>query len=137
MEETIQVRFVAWMKSRHPDVLLARINNNTRGGVGMGKRSKNLGTKAGMPDLLLFKKFGDFVGVALELKRDREWNPQVRPEQLECLATLRAEGWFSVVAYGLEEAQIAVEHYMVKRDEAKVEVSRRELIAKFIEKLKA
>jgi hypothetical protein len=68
-----------------------------------GKRSKieaaifkGLGVKPGVPDLLIFDpppRFPDYVGVALELKREK--GGRLSDEQAEWLEKLRLRGWMA------------------------------------------
>lgn len=54
---------------------------------------KGLGVKAGVPDLLIFDKpaIGCYVGVALELKRER--GGKLSPHQQRWQEELRKRGW--------------------------------------------
>lgn len=68
------------------------------------------GVKAGVPDLLIFRRppFRPEVrGVAIELKRRR--GGRVSDEQRAWLTELAAEGWLAMTAHGWDEARAFLE----------------------------
>ena len=65
---------------------------------------KGLGTKPGVPDLLVFDAppGGDWVGVAIELKRVK--GGRLSDEQREWLDALSERGWLTRMCKGADEA---------------------------------
>lgn len=75
----------------------------------------------GFPDLMVFKRRGQYVGLALELKKDDAplfkkdgslCKSEHLQEQQEMLVLLRAEGWYAHFAQGFNEAKKLIDHYM-------------------------
>ena len=75
-----------------------------------GKRDKRTGAglkaqgvKPGVPDILIFCPCNDYVGVAIELKREKP-RGKVSPHQQIWIEELRERGWRAEVCYGLDQA---------------------------------
>jgi hypothetical protein len=64
------------------------------------------GVQKGMPDLLIFTPppSGDFVGVALEMKKRNGKQSDLRESQRKWLSTLEDLGWKSIVGWGAMDA---------------------------------
>lgn len=62
------------------------------------------GQKSAVPDVLIPRRIGDYVGVALEFKRVDGKASDVRKDQREALARFRDQGWYAAVAFGCEAA---------------------------------
>jgi hypothetical protein len=64
---------------------------------------KKTGLKVGVPDLIIVTPVeSEFVGVALEMKRDSKSQPS--DEQDEWLLCLAKCGWCSIVGHGADDA---------------------------------
>ncbi len=83
-----------------------------------GARLRGMGVKRGCPDVIVFTpppgKFG-IAGVAIELKRRSATKSSVRPEQVEWLHDLEANGWRTCVAYGADQAIAFLKTYYPER----------------------
>lgn len=62
------------------------------------------GTSPGFPDYVLTLRRGPFVGCAIELKAPKPHGRAPSPEQREWLERLEGQDWYTVVAYGADQA---------------------------------
>ena len=74
-----------------------------------GKKLKSQGVKAGVPDILIFKRSKsiiskNFYGVAIEMKRKNMKPSDVKDEQKEWLKQLEGNRWLTHVAAGAGDA---------------------------------
>ena len=69
------------------------------------------GVRAGVPDVMLAVRRGQWGGLFVELKRADRSN-HATPEQAAWLERLRSYGYMAVVAYGAQEAINVIEHYL-------------------------
>ena len=76
--------------------------NEGRKHVAYHMKMKKQGLKKGAPDVLIFRPTCAFVGVAIELKRQR--GGKVSPEQQEWLDMLSRAGWSARVCRGADDA---------------------------------
>ena len=98
-EATIHRAVVAHLEHRATAGVVAwHTPNGEARGAGVGGKLRGLGTRAGMPDLLLLRA-GRLYG--LELKRA---GGRVSPAQSAMLASLEAAGATVAIAYGLDDA---------------------------------
>ena len=65
---------------------------------------KASGTRAGVPDLLIFDAPGEFVGVALEMKRADGSVSNLSAAQKTWMEKLEARGWKCIVGFGARDA---------------------------------
>ena len=65
------------------------------------------GVAPGVPDVLIFEPLGGFVGVAIEMKREK--GGRVSPEQKRWLHWLEERGWRAFVSHGAETASEELE----------------------------
>ena len=72
---------------------------------------KREGVKPGVPDILVVRPSGRYVGMALELKRPGAPPSAVSVEQRRWLRTFEQCGWCAVVARGVDEALAALQRY--------------------------
>ena len=75
-------------------------------------RLSKIGVTPGIPDVLIFNRFGDFAGMALELKR-RDGRGRLTDRQKKCLRALHHNGWYVAVAHGCVDALNLVNDYML------------------------
>lgn len=98
-EEAIHRAVVAHVAVRAlPGVVYWHTPNGEARGAGLGGKLKALGTRAGMPDLMLLCCGGLY---ALELKRD---GGRLTDHQRRTLSDLEAAGAVTAVAYGVDDA---------------------------------
>ena len=69
------------------------------------------GVRAGVPDVMLAVRRGQWGGLFVELKRADRSN-HATPQQLTWLANLRRYGYMAVVAYGANEAINVITTYL-------------------------
>lgn len=75
------------------------------------RRGRRLGAQPGVPDLLVFDPPPNkpkCVGMAIEMKRKNGSLRDVRPDQTLWLANLERCGWHTVVAFGCDDALVAL-----------------------------
>jgi len=89
--------------------LLFHVPNGGSRHVAEAVKLKAMGTRQGVPDLLLPVPRGDKIGLALELKSA---SGRLRPKQAWWLRELRSSGWAVAVAYTFSEAQKALTDYV-------------------------
>ena len=73
---------------------------------------RGMGVSPGVPDLLIFERYGGFCGMAIELKRRSAPPSSISAPQLAWLNRLASRGWFCVVALGHVDAWARVEEYL-------------------------
>jgi hypothetical protein len=107
-EQAEQVALAKWLDAR--GVLWCHVPNGGKRSISIARQLKAAGTKAGVPDVLIFTpppKNPGAHGVAIELKSVKiKGLPrgQVMAEQERWLNELNHVGWHTTVAWGCEEA---------------------------------
>lgn len=76
---------------------------------------KQLGVKAGVPDLFLAVPWDGEHGLFIEMKRASK-TARVSPEQREWIQALKEQGYRAVVCYGFEQARTAIVDYLEGRN---------------------
>lgn len=92
---------------RRAGLLYCAVPNGGKRGRKEAIAFRQEGVVAGVPDLLIFTKPSgpvDYVGTALEMKRQGGVPSDVRPEQRKWLRQLRELGWATVVGFGCDDA---------------------------------
>ena len=112
-EETgIQITLVEWYRMAYPGKL---ISSSSHAGIKLDSRSgalaKKMGYWRGWPDLTIPYARGGFFGMYIELKIIEG---VVSDHQRETLRSLRAEGYYAIVARGFDEAVREIKQYMAK-----------------------
>lgn len=69
-----------------------------------------MGTKAGHPDLVVYKRNAQYVGLAIELKVGANTTTD---NQKAFIAELQANGWYCVVVYKMDIFIQEVKNYML------------------------
>ena len=108
-----QKQLIQWCRSDPRLQYLFHIPNETVGGQGWLIRNKQLGVRAGVPDLFYPVPLNGFHGLFIEMKAS---NGRVRPEQKRWLDALETFGYKCVVAHGWIEAKEALEEYLDDSD---------------------
>lgn len=75
-----------------------------------GAKLKQMGTKAGFPDLEVFVAHGGYFGLYIEMKKKR--GPSARQNQRQVHALLRSQGYLVLVCHGADAAIKATKRYM-------------------------
>lgn len=104
-----QKQLVQWCRSDPRLQYLFHIPNESVGGQGWLIRNRQLGVRAGVPDLFYPVPLNGFHGLFIEMKAS---NGRVRPEQKRWLDALETFGYKCVVAHGWIEAKEALEEYL-------------------------
>lgn len=99
-----------WQERKHPELkLLFAIPNAGKRTARQGAWLKAEGLKAGIPDICLPVKRGEYIGLWIELKAIKN-KPTV--SQLEWIDNLRGAGHCVEVCYGWEAARDAILEYL-------------------------
>ena len=93
--------------------LLAAIPNGGHRHIRTAMKMKAEGVQAGMPDYFLFVPRRQFHGLAIELKAPK--TGRMSEHQKEIRALLEGQGYEFCVAFGWDEARIAIEKYLGAR----------------------
>lgn len=105
-----QAALAAWLDLAVGRMGWCHVPNGGRRDPREAARMAGQGVKAGVPDLLIFRRpplRPEARGVAIELKRRR--GGRVSVEQCAWLAALDAEGWATTTARGWDEARAFLE----------------------------
>lgn len=110
-EEDMQIAVIAWADSQiHPALRwLFHVPNGGHRDPATGGRLKAMGVRAGVVDLLLPWRTGDYIGLAIEMKRKPN---KPSAEQLEWLDHLQAQGWHTEVCYSAALAIDTIKAYL-------------------------
>lgn len=108
-EDHLQMQVATYLNLQYPDLLWHHCPNEGKRTAFERYKIKNFGIRAGMPDIMIFKKHDVYCGLAIELK--------IRPntmtkKQLECMDGLWRAGWNHVVCYDFDEAKKIIDLYM-------------------------
>lgn len=104
-----QKQLIQWCRRDPRYQYLFHIPNETVGGQGWIVRNRQLGVKAGVPDLFYPVPLHGFHGLFIEMKTERG---KLRPEQKKWIVALQTMGYKCVVAHGWTEARQALEDYV-------------------------
>lgn len=108
----------------NPDLhLLHAIHNQGHGDKVHGARAKAEGVKAGIPDMFLpaprYGRRANYHGLYIELKRPLYANRAdggLSEDQMKIIRLLRYNGYAVKVAYGWEDACMAIEDYIERSE---------------------
>ena len=121
-EDTIQKNIIMWAGwVKYSDRKLVEfIHHSPNGGLRSGREGakfRDMGTKAGYPDLILDIARKGYHGLRIELKRSK--GGKVSAEQKQRLQLLNNEGYLAVVCKGYDEALDAIKDYMgIKKNDS-------------------
>lgn len=111
-EMAIQVAIFMWAaqpenQKRYPELrFLFAIPNGMYTSKIQASRFKAAGMKAGVPDMMLLVKRGEYSGLIIELKRPKDKGKRagvVSDDQEIWLEFLKLQGYGTIVCYGFEE----------------------------------
>lgn len=100
-ESKSQAEFVQWLRATYPDVLFCASVGGYYMTKALGARAKREGYCPGVPDLLVYERAGDYVGLALEFKTA---TGRVSDVQVAWLVGLERRGWKTAVPRSVEDA---------------------------------
>jgi len=108
-EDNLQMVCMRYIGYRYPKVLAIHVANERQTSPQRGAKLKKMGVRAGVPDILIFKKKGGLCGCAIELKIKPN---KPTPKQLEFLNDLEAEYWETHVCYSFDDAKEIIDDYL-------------------------
>ena len=115
-EDVEQVQLFTWaqyMSGKYPELeLMYHIPNGGKRSKAEAGRFKAMGVKSGVPDIFIPCARGGYFGCYIEMKRAK--GGTVSANQKKWIEALKEQGYFVVVAYGMEQAAKYIEEYMKK-----------------------
>ena len=109
-ESQEQRQLIQWCRTDPKFQYLFHIPNESVGGQGWIIRNRQLGVKAGVPDLFYPVPMHGYHGLFIEMKRER--GSYASEEQMIWLTNLRLEGYMAMVCRGYEHARNVIEEYL-------------------------
>ena len=103
--------FLEWLhyQYRHIREVTFSIPNGSRRGIREGKRLKDEGMKAGVPDLFLAFPTARHSGMFIEFKKPGN---KPTPSQIDMMQKLTATGYFCTICYSWLEASLQLKWYL-------------------------
>ena len=109
-----------FIKYKYPHVLLNVDLSGQNMSPMIGAQLKRLRSNSGYPDIVIYKKKGNFGACFIELKvegyklynKQGELKTDHLKNQEECMRRLREEGYYATFAIGIDHAIAVVETYM-------------------------
>ena len=108
-ESQEQIQLVQWCRTDPRLQYLFHIPNESVGGQGWLVRNRQMGVKAGVPDLFYPVPVNGYHGFFIEMKNK---GGRLDPKQKRWLSALEQLGYKTAVCYGWEEAKEALEEYL-------------------------
>ena len=109
-EDNFQKACVRWFKLQYPKVLIHHSPNGGKRNAREAAKFKAMGTRAGHPDLVIYRRNASYVGLAIELKVGTN---KTTENQDAFLAELTANGWYCTVVYKMDVFIQTVKDYML------------------------
>jgi len=108
-EDQLQMNVAQYLNLKYKKVLWWHTANERKTSPQRGRKFKNMGVKAGVPDILIFDHNHLFRGLAIELK--------IKPNkpttnQLEVLSELEDRDWQTEVCYDFDSACKIIDIYL-------------------------
>ena len=109
-EQMSVVDWARWNQNAHPELeLLHHCPNGGSRNKAEAVKLKQMGVKAGIPDLCLPVPMGMYNGLYIEMKYD---TGKLEDSQKKMLKALAAAGHYCAVCYGAEEAIRVLQEYI-------------------------
>ena len=89
--------------------LLAAIPNGGHRHIGVARKLKAEGTRAGIPDYTLYVSRGGYNALLIELKHEKGILSKSQKEMIDLLGK---QGYLCFVAYGWDAARVAIQNYI-------------------------
>ena len=116
-EYEIQCRFVRLIdrlnSTQKAGILYCATQGGVRTTIGTARKMVSSGYRKGIPDLMIYNRRGDLIGLALELKTEKG---KVSPHQKEWIQNLNEEGWEAKSVFGYEQCVEALFEYFTELD---------------------
>lgn len=104
-----QKQLIQWCRTDPKFQYLFHIPNESVGGQGWIVRNRQMGVKAGVPDLFYPVPMGGYHGLFIEMKTG---SGRLSAAQKKWVDALTALGYKCIVAHGWEEARKELEEYV-------------------------
>lgn len=113
LEYIEQKNFITWCHY-DPEIkgCVIHIPNGGKRSITEAIRFKNMGVKAGVPDIFIPIPVGNFHGLWIELKRSNGKDKDVSLNQAEWILKLQRQGYYVAVAFGCEHAIEITKFYL-------------------------
>lgn len=108
-EDIIQMVVVRHLKTHYPAALFTISPSGMRLPIGVARKFKMMGYRAGTPDLLIFEPKGNYHGLFIELKSE---GGRASPEQKMFSAELIQRGYCCMLCFGAATAIYEIDRYM-------------------------
>ena len=109
-EADLQKSCADYLFIQYPHVLFDHPALEGRRSFAMMSWLKRLGTKPGMPDLMIYAQRKGFCGLAIELKVPGGKSTEL---QIQRLADLRNAKWYTDVIYSFDDFKRLVDDYLI------------------------
>lgn len=115
LEQKTLFEFLALIESQEPKLqYMFHVPNGGHRHPAVAAQMKSAGVKRGVPDILFPMCFGEYNGLAIELKAGIN---RTTKDQVVWLDVLEKEGWKVAVCYGWVNAAIEIVKYIGKNPE--------------------
>lgn len=104
-----QKQLIQWCRTDPRFQFLFHIPNESIGGQGWIVRNRQMGVKAGVPDLFYPVPAHGYHGLFIEMKTDKG---RLDPKQKRWIEILETFGYKCIVAHGWKEAKAALLEYV-------------------------
>jgi hypothetical protein len=108
-EADLQKAIVTYLGFKYPKLLFHHSPNGGFRNAREGAKFKAMGTRAGMPDLMIFRHTNEYAGLALELKSIKGKTTQ---NQDDVMHLLKLEQWRCHVINNFEQAKDIIDQYL-------------------------
>ena len=111
IEDNLQISCVKYFSFQYPKIahLLHHSPNGGRRNVREGARFKEMGTRAGFPDLVLLVPRGEYHGAFFELKSPKG---VLQPSQKKYIQMLEEQGYYVAVIRSIKDFVRETELYL-------------------------
>ena len=110
-EWELQKALVSFVRLQYPNVFLLTVQSEGKRTPKNAAIAKAMGLTPGIPDLIFAEPVGKWVGLALELKVDKN---KLSQKQVEFMRKLQAKGWMVVEIRDLNSGISTINYYFKK-----------------------
>ena len=108
-EQSVQIAIITYLRYKCKDVLFSASVGGMHTSKTQAVKAKLTGYSKGCPDLMIFEPRGGYMGLFLEVKRDKKSYPTA--EQKNWLEALNKRGYLAKCVKGFDEAKEALDLY--------------------------